>query len=193
MKLTFPILSIFASTVGLIAWQALAQEGQPTTQPGTQPATEPAQAPAEPGTAAQGADAQGFVTGENGLRYKIVQAAGEPSTAQKGDVLMVHYTGRFEDGTEFDSSLTAKPAGRVMQIEPFIFTLGQGRVIPGWEKGLEGMKVGEKRTLVVPPALAYGDKGAGGGLIPPNATLVFDVELVGLWRPEQPAAAPPGQ
>lgn len=90
--------------------------------------------------------------------------------AAPGDTVVVHYTGTLEDGTVFDSS---KPRG-----EPFSFTLGKGMVIKGWDKGLVGMKVGGKRQLVIPPGLAYGSRGTGGGKIPPNATLRFDVELL---------------
>ncbi len=89
-------------------------------------------------------------------------------------VVDVHYTGKLEDGTIFDSSV-----GRG---EPFRFTLGAGQVIPGWDIGIRGMKPGGTRVLTIPAALAYGKKGAG-GVIPPNATLIFDVELVALSPP----------
>lgn len=93
--------------------------------------------------------------------------------AKDGDTLVVHYTGRLVDGTKFDSS---QDRG-----QPFEVTLGQRRVIAGWEQGLQGMKVGEQRKLTIPPDLGYGARGAG-GVIPPNATLVFDVELVEIRR-----------
>lgn len=93
----------------------------------------------------------------------------EGKEAQPGMRIVVHYTGKLEDGTVFDSSVTRG--------QPFSFVLGEGRVIAGWEQGFAGMKVGGKRTLTIPPHLGYGERGAG-GVIPPNATLVFDVELL---------------
>jgi len=101
--------------------------------------------------------------------------AGDPA-AKVGDIVWVHYTGRLQDGTKFDSSYDHP--GKA----PFQLTLGEGRVIKGWEEGLLGMKVGDKRQLTIPPDLAYGANGRP-PTIPANATLVFDVELVGLARP----------
>ena len=92
----------------------------------------------------------------------------------KHSKIQVHYTGKLQDGTKFDSSLDRG--------EPFTFQIGLRQVIEGWEIGLMGMKVGGKRTLVIPPELAYGDRGAG-DLIPPNATLTFDVEIVDVEAP----------
>ncbi len=101
------------------------------------------------------------------------------SVATNGDVVFVHYTGKLEDGKVFDSSI---PRG-----EPFAFILGAGMVIPGWEKGLLGMKIGEKKTLTIAPEDAYGATGVkhpqtGEVIIPANATLIFDVELVDIKR-----------
>jgi FKBP-type peptidyl-prolyl cis-trans isomerase len=93
--------------------------------------------------------------------------------AKDGDTLVVHYTGTLTDGKKFDSSKDRS--------EPFEVTLGQRRVIAGWEQGLQGMKAGETRRLTIPPDLGYGARGAG-GVIPPNATLVFEVDLLEIKR-----------
>lgn len=116
-------------------------------------------------------------TTATGLKIVEVKKLTEPLTAQKGDKVWVHYTGRLPgSATPFDSSI---PRG-----EPIAFDLGAGMVIPGWDEGLAGMKVGEKRQLVIPPNLAYGAEGRP-PRIPPNSTLEFDVELVGIQRPEK--------
>ena len=98
--------------------------------------------------------------------------AGSGRAAATGDTVHVQYTGTLMDGTKFDSSYDHGG-------DPFKFTIGKGEVIKGWDQGVVGMKVGESRRLIIPPGLAYGDGGAG-GVIPPGATLVFDVELVGI-------------
>lgn len=103
------------------------------------------------------------------LEIKTTQQGAGEREVKSGDMISVHYTGKLTDGTKFDSS--------VDRGEPFTFQIGQGMVIQGWEKGLLGMKVGEKRTLTIPSEMGYGARGAG-GIIPPNATLIFDVELV---------------
>jgi FKBP-type peptidyl-prolyl cis-trans isomerase len=103
----------------------------------------------------------------SGLEYKdLKQGAGE--TATRGDRVVVHYTGWLTDGKQFDSSLDG---------EPFAFTLGVGEVIAGWDEGISGMKVGDKRKLWIPAKLGYGRRGAPPE-IPPNAELVFEVELL---------------
>ena len=107
---------------------------------------------------------------DSGLKYMDL-VEGEGSTAQAGQTVSVHYTGWLTDGTKFDSSLDRNA--------PFNFPLGGGRVIRGWDEGVQGMKVGGKRKLTIPPHLGYGSMGAG-GVIPPNATLVFEVELLGI-------------
>ena len=110
---------------------------------------------------------------ENELKITINQN-GSGDSAKTGMSVSVHYTGKLEDGTVFDSSI---PRG-----QPFTFTLGAGQVIKGWDLGVEGMKLGEKRSLVIPPHLGYGIRGAG-ATIPPNATLIFDIELLEVTMP----------
>ena len=110
---------------------------------------------------------------EKELKITIEQK-GFGDSAEIGMSVSVHYTGKLEDGTEFDSSI---PRG-----QPFTFTLGAGQVIKGWDLGVEGMKIGEKRSLVIPPHLGYGIRGAG-ATIPPNATLTFDIELLEVTMP----------
>jgi peptidyl-prolyl cis-trans isomerase A (cyclophilin A) len=109
-----------------------------------------------------------MVTTASGLRY-IVTTEGRGNKPSRGTQVSAHYTGRLVDGTVFDSS--------VQRGQPLRFAVGIGRVIPGWDEALTDMRKGEKRILVIPPNLAYGERGAG-GTIPPNATLIFEVELV---------------
>jgi FKBP-type peptidyl-prolyl cis-trans isomerase len=107
---------------------------------------------------------------ENNLKIETLKA-GDGVEAKNGDKVSVHYTGTLENGQKFDSS--------VDRGTPFSFTLGAGQVIRGWDLGVLGMKNGEKRKLTIPADLAYGAAGAG-GLIPPNATLIFEVELLSI-------------
>ncbi|HET7144061.1 MAG TPA: FKBP-type peptidyl-prolyl cis-trans isomerase [Anaerolineales bacterium] len=107
---------------------------------------------------------------QSGLEYIEIEA-GTGAQAEKGKVVNVHYTGKFQDGKVFDSSHSRG--------EPISFPLGKGNVIKGWDEGIALMKVGGKAQLIIPPNLAYGENGAG-GVIPPNATLIFDVELVSI-------------
>ncbi len=108
------------------------------------------------------------ITTPSGLKYTILKA-GKGATPKPGQTVVVHYTGTLTNGKKFDSS---RDKG-----QPFSFIVGQGQVIPGWDEALGTMKVGERRKLTIPPKLGYGAAGAG-GVIPPNATLIFDVELL---------------
>ena len=106
-------------------------------------------------------------TTESGLKILDI-LEGEGDEAKAGQTVTVNYTGTLEDGTQFDTSI-----GRA----PFVFPLGAGRVIKGWDEGVVGMKLGGKRKLTIPPELGYGSRGAG-NVIPPNATLIFEIELL---------------
>ncbi|WP_109300517.1 peptidylprolyl isomerase [Aquimarina sp. AU474] len=112
--------------------------------------------------------AAGFDKTDSGLRYKVIQK-GDGAKAEKGKTVSVHYKGSLTDGTVFDSSYKRN--------QPIDFPLGMGQVISGWDEGIALLQVGDKARFVIPPYLGYGDRGAG-GVIPPNATLIFDVELV---------------
>ena len=108
--------------------------------------------------------------GAGGGQLKVEDVkVGDGTEAVAGKLVTVHYTGTLTDGKKFDSSVDRK--------QPFQFRLGAGNVIPGWEQGVSGMKVGGQRKLIIPSQLGYGERGAG-GVIPPNATLLFDIELL---------------
>ncbi len=110
------------------------------------------------------------ITLKSGLKYMDIEV-GEGPAAVSGKQVTVHYTGTFPDGKKFDSSVDRN--------EPFTFELGAGRVIKGWDEGVAGMRIGGKRKLIIPPELGYGRRGAG-SVIPPNAVLHFEVELLGV-------------
>ncbi len=113
---------------------------------------------------------ENMTTTESGLAYEEI-VVGEGPQAQAGDTVSVHYTGWLEDETKFDSSKDRN--------QPFEFQLGAGMVIKGWDEGVAGMQVGGTRKLIIPSELGYGSRGAG-GVIPPNATLIFEVELLAI-------------
>jgi peptidyl-prolyl cis-trans isomerase A (cyclophilin A) len=113
---------------------------------------------------------EGFESTPSGLRLKIVEK-GDGNKASKGDRVSVHYKGALMDGTVFDSSFERN--------QPIEFLLGEGQVIPGWDEGIQLLRVGDKARMIIPPDLAYGSRGAG-GVIPPNAALIFDVSLEGI-------------
>jgi peptidylprolyl isomerase len=141
-----------------------------STAPSTinQPQTDTTKGPAMtyPGETAQAQP----VTTSSGLQY-IDLVVGDGASPKKGDNVSVHYTGYLLDGKKFDSS--------VDRGQPFTFPLGMGRVIRGWDEGVATMKIGGKRKLIIPAALGYGERGAG-DVIPPNAQLIFDVQLLGI-------------
>jgi len=115
------------------------------------------------------------VTTSSGLKY-IIKKKGNGKKAETGKAAEVHYTGWLSDGRKFDSSRDRD--------ETFEFVLGAGKVIKGWDEGVELMRIGDKFRFIIPPDLAYGDKGSG-EMIPPNATLIFDVELLGVHSPRK--------
>ena len=145
----------------------------------TEPATAADESPAAESDT-QKIATEDFITTASGLQYAIIQeGAGE--APQTGDLVQVHYTGTLEDGTKFDSSYDRG--------DPIAFPLGVGQVIPGWDEGIALLTGGSKARLIIPSELGYGERGAG-GVIPPIATLIFDVELVGIQPgpPDAPTA-----
>ena len=148
-------------------------QSTPDTTPASAPATSAAPAAAASAPIAfapsLGVDLSTMTKTPSGLAYQD-KKVGTGATAAAGQNVSVHYTGWLPDGTKFDSSRDRN--------QPFDFKLGAGQVIRGWDEGVAGMKIGGRRLLVIPPDLAYGPSGSGP--IPPNATLVFDVELLGV-------------
>jgi FKBP-type peptidyl-prolyl cis-trans isomerase len=139
---------------------------------------------ATPSTAAPTKVTGDGISTASGLQYWDIKV-GTGGEAKEGDHVKVHYTGWFTDGKKFDSSVDAH--------QPYDFTLGKGEVIKGWDEGITGMKVGGKRQLRIPPVLAYGEAGYK-DIVPPNATLIFDVQLLAVTpAPEAPPAADPAQ
>lgn len=165
------------SALALAAAAAMAQDAGAAAAATAQSATSTAEA--QPAPAAPVAAPVAEVQPALPPLEKIDHVVGTGPVATAGSTVSVHYTGWFhkpllvsQRGRTFDSS---RERGK-----PLEFELGKGRVIKGWDQGVEGMRVGGKRTLIIPSHLAYGKKGAGGGVIPPDADLIFDVELVGV-------------
>ena len=164
---------IIASAVFNIGGQtAIADEITPTSE-GVQIAANPAEEETvtmdkNEALKALGIDLDAIKTTDSGLEY-VEEVEGEGDLPMEGEMVRVHYTGKLLDGSVFDSSYKRN--------EPFSFVIGVGQVIKGWDEGVIAMKPGAKRTLIIPAELGYGARGAG-GVIPPNATLVFDVELL---------------
>ncbi len=164
----FTVVLLALSSIGRSAPPATNPTPLPPALPNTQTQPQPqAQSPASQQPSAN----IDMTTTASGLQYSdsVVGTGAQP---QAGQTVIVHYTGYLDNGTVFDSS--------VQRNQPFEFVLGTGSVIRGWDEGIASMKIGGKRKLVIPPQLAYGAQGAGGGVIPPNAQLTFDVELVGV-------------
>lgn len=157
-------LHIIVLTLATLVACSSEREAQQTEEEAaamSQPASQPSGPPAVTGDT---------MTTSSGLQY-IVLASGEGPQAAQGKIVSVHYTGWFTDGSKFDSSHDRGV--------PIRFPLGMGQVIPGWDEAVGMMRVGDKWRIVVPPAIAYGEQGHPAG-IPPNSTLIFDVELVGV-------------
>ena len=169
MKRLILILCSFVSAAVLVA---PSQSPQTSATPATAPqktSTTPGKAGASKPATSKSSPAAQWITTGSGLKYQDV-VVGKGPVPKPGDDILVNYTGRFTNGKVFDSSLSP---GR----KPFELHLGRGDVIKGWDEGLSTMHVGGKRKLIIPPDLAYGQRGYP-GVIPPNSTLTFDVELL---------------
>lgn len=163
------LLALFGWTAGLVACSPDSPESSATS--GSEPSRSESTASAAGGPTAVADTAYRLL--DDGLQVADL-SSGSGATASEGDRVTVHYTGWLaSDSTKFDRS---RDRG-----EPFSFRLGAGEVIQGWDRGVRGMQVGGTRQLVIPPSLAYGSRGAGGA-IPPNATLIFEVELLDVGR-----------
>ena len=158
------LIAAFAVAVTAVFSVGCTQQDEPPQPSGTDSSAEDTATQEEATETAPPEETGEYVNGV--LVEDIVE--GDGAVAQKGDTVSVHYTGTLEDGTKFDSS---KDRG-----QPFEFRIGQGRVIQGWEEGVPGMKVGGVRKLTIPPEMGYGARAVGP--IPPNSTLVFEIELL---------------
>jgi FKBP-type peptidyl-prolyl cis-trans isomerase len=167
------LLTLIAVTTTLAVAFAGCTKNEETPPAASTPAaaaTTPVASPAPSGSPAASAAGAPTMAQANATELKIEDTKeGTGEVAKAGQTVTVHYTGTLTDGKKFDSS--------VDRGQPFVFHLGAGEVIKGWDQGIVGMKVGGKRKLTIPPQLGYGERGAG-AVIPPNSTLLFDVELL---------------
>ena len=165
---------VTSALAALLAMSALAcnKTSTKSSSSGMETSTSAKAQTTTPATSTTPAPAGQEVTMPSGLKYTDVKV-GDGDIADDGMTATVHYTGWLLNGTKFDSSLD--------QGKPFSFKLGAGQVIKGWDEGVKGMRIGGKRHLIIPADMGYGANGAG-GVIPPNATLVFDVDLLGLSK-----------
>ncbi len=173
MKGIFLSVALMLVCVGVLVFTQISGQkdaaigNAPQTQP-TTTITQENNTPIKSNTMSEPKTSSNVVTTPSGLKYvEIVE--GDGATPQAGQIVEVHYTGTLENGTKFDSSRDRNT--------PFKFKIGVGQVIKGWDEGLSTMKVGGRRQLIIPSELGYGARGAG-GVIPPNSTLIFDVELI---------------
>ena len=165
--LNFIIFFVLLAVVGGVYYWLVAGKNQPEKTPVATSINQETSTVAS--TTAGEQSLAGLIEGPSGLKYQILKN-GAGQTAENGNDVLVHYVGTLENGVKFDSSRDRN--------KPFDFVLGSGAVIKGWDLGVLGMKVGEIRKLIIPPLIGYGAQGKGP--IPPNATLVFEVELLGV-------------
>ncbi|MCX6789422.1 MAG: FKBP-type peptidyl-prolyl cis-trans isomerase [Candidatus Gribaldobacteria bacterium] len=166
--LNFIIFFVLLAVVGGVYYWFVVGKNQPQATPAVATTTQGTSTVASTTTIGEQSSA-GLIDGPSGLKYQILKV-GTGQEAKNGNDVLVHYVGTLEDGTKFDSSRDRN--------KPFDFVLGTGAVIKGWDLGVLGMKVGEIRKLIIPSSIGYGAQGQGP--IPPNATLIFEVELLGV-------------